>query len=139
MQISENLASYEKPTLLLVLDRKHADFYLAEDRTITELQKVTNELSNFENLGGERKGTVGHHGVDDEKLKEKDTDDFFNMVASEVAEQNFSEMILVVKKELENTFRSKLAAGVDGKIVKVVPANLTKHSLPDIIEHVQSN
>jgi len=137
MQISENLAGYEKATLLLVLDRKHADFYLAEDRMVTELQKVTNELSNFENLGGERKGTVGHHGVDDENLRKKDTEDFFNMVASEVGEQDFSEMILIVKKDLETTFRSKLASGVDGKIVKVVSANLTKHSLPDIIEHIQ--
>lgn len=147
MQIPQPIEGFDTPTLIVILDRLNAEFYLGSDRQFECVGYLKTSPLDFENTGGERKTLLRNTGtgvvdaVADEDMNKIYRKRFFKSVSEELwtrfQAKEFECMILVTSKGYEREFMDLLRQELAASVTKVVSALLTKRSLPEIVERIQ--
>lgn len=144
MQIPEPLHAYDKLTLLVVADSKHAKTFLLKDREVTPLAEILNDFPLKDNEKSKEAETMSPGGIrsghTEEKLDLEKERHFSHTLATELMhrlqEKTFEDLILAAPQEHLNEIVKALHNDVRARLVTSIPKLLTNEPVQDILARI---
>lgn len=132
MQLPEELQRFEFPSLILVADHVHAQFWLAHNDTLEEVDVISLPKDKLSDNEGR---AIGQELSDDHRQHE-----FIHMLVDRL-EQIMSEGVadslhLVMSADLANAVLDHSSTEVQEQVGKQIHADLIKHDPLDVVRRV---
>lgn len=133
MQLPSSYLAYHVPTLVLVCDRAQASIYLAHERDILAVDRLTNDrahVGNKEHYVTSVSGGVRFSKAQDETLKDREAAAFYHRIAQRVfdlfQERAFGACVIAVPRNDKNILLDAIHTDARALLTVVIAKQLTK-------------
>lgn len=143
MKIPEPIPGFDAPTYLLFADKLSARLFCGKNRTFELLEKFHSKELPLRDTEKNQKidtATGVHDAVEDEHLKERARDRFFDFLGEKLfdawKEEKFKELFVAVPETEKNLFLQKLHPELHASLLCVIPKTLTRVSEAELLDIV---
>lgn len=143
MQLPESLQHYSKPTLIVVADSVHANFWLAGGDSLQELDGVALPRERAsDDEGGFANTNNGSSGGAEPKIEEERLHHFIHLMQEQLEDlirKHTAESVqLAMNAELAHAIVHHLPGDLQNKIGKQIHQDLVKDDILDVLERLRA-